>query len=177
MRAIVFSILMILVPTTKSFAADVVCLDKPEFIGGYPWMDILSDRDLRQAILCAVNQAGIDVTGESAFTRLYNVNLPYAFTSRIEYRRKGDYDPISNRINTYTVKFPAIFDGRIETRVTCVMRIELRKHHDRDSVLINLADCRASAFGIDQRGEKTNALEAWALVTFADGKSTQSAQH
>jgi hypothetical protein len=177
MRAIVFSILMILLPATKSFAADVVCLDKPEVIGGYPWFDILNDRDLRQALLCAVNHAGIDVTGESAFSRLYNVSLPYAFANRIEYHRKSDYDPISNRINTYAVKFPAIFDGRIETRITCTMRIELRKHHQRDSVLISLTDCRSSAFGVDQRGEKTNALEAWALVTFADGRPAQSGQH
>ena len=167
MKTVLLSIFLILLPATKSFAADVACTDTPEVIGGYPWIDILSDRDLRQAVLCAVNQAGVDVTGESAFSRLYNVTLPYAFTDRIEYRRKADYDPVSNRLNTYALKFPAIYGGRLETRITCTMRIELRKHHERDSVLVNLTDCRSSAFGITQRGDKTNALESWALFTFA----------
>lgn len=166
MANIVFIFLVSLFSATKSFAADSACSSNPGAIGGYPWFDILQDKDLRNAISCAVNRAGLDVTGESAFSRVYNVTLPDQFVPRIEFIRNGDDDPISNRINTYRIKFPAIYGDRIETKVYCTGRIETRRHHDRPAVLITLSECRSSAFGLELHEGKPIPLDAWALFAF-----------
>lgn len=170
MKQIILSILILLLPAAKSFAADVVCASQPGMIGGYPWLDILQDKDLREALRCAVNRAGLEVTGESAFSRVYNVSLPDDFVSRIEYLRTGDHDPVSNRLNTYRVRFAAVYADQIETKVNCTMRIETRRHHDRPAVLVSLENCRSSAFGLEMRDGKPIPLDAWALFAFEKGK-------
>lgn len=172
MKNLILSLLLIALPASKAFAADsdAACTSQPGTIGGYFLFEILQDKDLRDAIRCAVNRAGLDVTGESAFSRIYNVTLPDEFVPRIQYVRSGDYDPVSGRINTYKVKFPAVYGDQLETKVNCIMRVETRRHHDRPAVLISLSECRTSTFGLVQHEGKSIPLDAWALFAFEKKK-------
>ncbi len=149
----------------SAFAGDGVCTTTPGKIGGYPFFDILTDQDLKEAIVCAVNRSSVTVIGENSFRNIYNVTMDEEQAKHIRLRRQ-EGDPLSNRINRYDISFLATYDGRIETKIYCSLKVDFRKIEERKAVVVNLDNCQASAFGVYTYYSKANKLSAWAVFTY-----------
>lgn len=140
-------LILSLLTSAQTWGAQGPCVTQPVEIGGPMDDSILSEGDLKKAIVCAVNRASGEVRGYSSFRTAYSTRIDEADIDMIKIsQRLSDQEPWFNQKNLFTVQFQAVFENRILTQVRCDAAVEVKLIPGK-YVTLTLSHCRANNFG------------------------------
>lgn len=140
-------LILSLLSSAQTWAAHGPCTTQAVEVGGPVDDSLLSDQDLKKAIVCAVNRAGKDVRGYSTFFSEYSTRIDESDLDMIKIdRRNSESEPWFNQKNVYGIHFQAVYGNRILTQVRCEATVEIKSIPGR-YVTLTLSECRANNFG------------------------------